>query len=95
VRGRSSRAGAGARGGSDWLGSRDSSVFFGYGCWRGAGLPVKWSLMDGSSRCGSQSSVAGCGLVQYTAMGELGALHWLWPRRRIPATKRDRLPQQR
>jgi hypothetical protein len=77
VRGRNSRAGAGARGGSDWLGSRDNSVCFGYGCWRGAGLPVKWSLMEGRSQCGSHSSVAGRGLVRYTAMGELGALHAL------------------
>jgi hypothetical protein len=60
VRGRSERAGEGARGGSDWLAGADSRSVLGLGCWA-----ARKVVADG----GLLGSVAGRGLVQYTVMG--------------------------
>lgn len=47
MRGRSERAGAGARGGSDWLGSRDSSVALPLGMGAGGVLGARKVVADG------------------------------------------------
>jgi hypothetical protein len=65
VRGRSERAGEGARGGSDWLAGADSRSVLGLGCWAARKVVADGGLL-GSWTCGS---VAGRGLVQYTVMG--------------------------